>query len=113
MLPCTFNSIKGDSNSNICKCHNPPLPHSVFELIKTLPDAKPHNKAIKSVNCIIPYQVRGGRTIWHQHSKNGQFGTKKANGQFGTNIAETDNLAPGQFGTDIIKRTIRHRIFFG
>ena len=65
MLPCTFNSIKGDSNSHICKCHNPPLPHSVFELIKTLPDAKPHNKAIKSVNCIIPYQVRGGRTIWH------------------------------------------------
>ena len=80
MLPCTFNSIKGDSNSHICKCHNPPLPHSVFELIKTLPHAKRHNKAIKSVNCIIPYQVRGDITIWHrtiwrQDSKNGQFGT--------------------------------------
>ena len=34
-------------------------------------------------------------TIWHQHNKNGQFGT--------------DNLAPGQFGTNIIKRTIWHQ----
>ena len=36
------------------------------------------------------------RTIWHQDSKNGQFGTK---------IVKTDNLAPGQFCTNIKKRT--------
>ena len=32
-----------------------------------------------------------------------------APGQFGTYIIKTDNLAPGQFGTNIIKRTIWHQ----
>ena len=44
------------------------------------------------------------RTIWHQDSKNGQLGIKRANGQFGTEIRKwtighrtfwhPDNMAP-------------------
>ena len=45
--------------------------------------------------------------------QNGQFGTKKANGQFDTKIVKTNNLAQGQFGTNIIYWTIWHRNFLG
>ena len=77
-------------------------------------------------------QIIWHRTIWQKDSKNRQFGTKKANGQFGTKIVQngqfgtkkangqfdtkivkTDNLAQGQFGTNIIYWTIWHRNFLG
>ena len=53
----------------------------------------------------------GTRTIWHQDNL---APDNLAPGQFGTNIIKTDNLAPenlapGQFGTNIIKRTIWHQ----
>ena len=58
----------------------------------------------------------GGRTIWHQYRKSGQFGTKQVNRQFGTKIRKwtiwhwntylaLDNLAPKYFGTNIVKQT--------
>ena len=44
----------------------------------------------------------GTRAIWHQDSKNGQFGPKKANGQFSTKIRKRtiwhQHSKNGQFG---------------
>ena len=53
----------------------------------------------------------GTRIIWHQDNL---APDNLAPGQFGTNIIKTDNLAPdnlapGQFGTNIIKRTVWHQ----
>ena len=66
----------------------------------------------------VTSRVMGGRTIWHRtigtrtiwHQDNLAL-DNLAPGQFGTNIIKTDNLAPdnlapGQFGTNIIKQTI-------